>query len=69
MRKEEWYSAIQDYLENKKLFEDNHKIDERKEDEENADLKSFFASHFGLSTKNIIIKKHSNKTNEQKESE
>ena len=33
MRKEEWYSAIQDYLENKKLFEDNHKIDERKEDE------------------------------------
>lgn len=59
MRNEEWYSAIQDYLENKKVFEDKHKIDE-----ENADLKSFFASHFGLSTKNIIIKKNSHNKKE-----
>ena len=68
MRKEEWYSAIQDYLENKKVFEDKHEMG-KKEEDKNADLKSFFASHFGLSTKNIIIKKHSNKTNEQKEGE
>lgn len=61
MRNEEWYSAIQDYLD-KKMGKEEDKNKEFK-------LKSFFASHFGISTKNIMIKKHSNKTNEKKESE
>ena len=63
MRKEEWYSAIQDFLENKKVFEDKHEMG-KKEEDKNADLKSFFASHFGLTTKNIIIKKNSHNKKE-----
>lgn len=68
MRKEDWYSAINSYLDKKKVFASEHELG-KEEKKEEFKVKSFFASHFGLSIKNIIIKKHSNKTNEQKESE